>query len=274
VAVDAMKLVDAHIHLSDPKYHQKIDEIIEDSKQSNVVALVSNSMDFQSSLLSLQLAEEHPRLIYAALGIHPWNVRRLSPNEVEETVNLILQHEMQRGKVVAVGEIGLDFQYTNEKLRDLQLKVFHEMLSAAEKQSLPIIIHSRGTTSRVVNLLPSYGVKKILLHWFSQPMKLLSQIVDRGYYISEGPPSVYTRHIQEIVRRVPLTNLLTETDGPVSFHGPFEGKMTMPSFLLRVIKAVAQIKKMKETEVADQILQNFTNFFGIEFVDDADNDEL
>jgi len=266
-----MKLVDAHIHLSDLKYDQKVDEIIEDSKQSNVVALVSNSMNLQSSLLSLQLAEEHPNLVYAALGTHPWNVRRLSPNELKETIDLILQYETHGGKVVAVGEIGLDFQYSNEKLRNLQLKVFHEMLSAAEKQSLPVIIHSRGTTSQIVKLLPSYDVKKALLHWFSHPMKLLSQIVDHGYYISEGLPSVYSSNTQEIIRRVPLTNLLTETDGPVSFRGPFEGKMTTPAFLPYVIKAVAQIKEMEETEVADQILQNFTNLFEIRFTEDASN---
>jgi len=153
--------------------------------------------------------------------------------------------------------------------KNLQLKVFHEMLSAAEKQSLPVIIHSRGTTSQIVNILSSYGVKKVLLHWFSQPMKLLSQIVDHGYYISEGLPSVYSSHTQEIIRRVPLTNFLTETDGPVSFRGPFEGKMTTPAFLPQVIKAVAQIKKMEETEVADQILQNFTNLFGIRFAEDT-----
>lgn len=264
-----MKLVDAHIHLSDPKYCEKVDGIIEDSRQSNVVALVSNSMNLQSSLLSLQLAEEHPNLVYAALGIHPWNVRRLSPNEVEETLDLILHHETRGGRVVAIGEIGLDFQYANEKLQDLQLNVFHEMLSAAEKQSLPVIIHSRGTTSQIVDLLPSYGVEKILLHWFSQPMKLLPQIIDRGYYISEGPPTVYSSHTQEIIKRVPLTNLLTETDGPVSFRGPFEGRMTTPSFLLSVIKAVAKIKGMEEIEVADQILQNFSNLFGIRFADNA-----
>lgn len=258
-----MKLVDAHIHLSDSEYTHKVDEILEDAKRSNVVALVSNSMNLQTSLLTLQLAEEHPNLVYAALGIHPWNVRRLSPNEVQETVDLILQHETHSGRVVAVGEIGLDYQYASEKLRDSQLKVFHEMLSAAEKKSLPVIIHSRGTTSQIVSLLLSYSVKKVLLHWFSRPLTLLPQIVDRGYYISEGPPSVYSNHTREIIKRIPLTNLLTETDGPVSFRGPFNGKMTMPSFISLVVNAIAEVKKEKETDVADQILRNFTNLFGI-----------
>jgi len=258
-----MKLVDAHIHLSDPEYNQKVDEILEDSKRSNVVALVSNSMNLQTSLLTLQLAEKHPNLVYAALGIHPWNVRHLSPKEVKQTIDLILQHKTHSGTVVAVGEIGLDHQYADNKLLDSQLNVFQEMLSAAEKKSLPVIIHSRGTTPQIVSLLPSYNLKKVLLHWFSRPLTLLPQIVDRGYYISEGPPSVYSDHTREIIKRIPLKNLLTETDGPVSFGGPFKGKMTSPAFIPLVVKAIAQIKGMRETEVADQILQNFTDFFGI-----------
>jgi TatD DNase family protein len=269
-----MKLVDAHIHLSDGEYSQKVDDIIEDAKQSNVVALVSNSMDFDTSLLSLRLAEEYPNHVYAALGIHPWNVRNLSPNELQDTGNLIFQHGKRREKVVAVGEIGLDFKYTESKeLQDLQLQVFHEMLSIAEKVSLPVIIHSRGTTNQIMSLLPSYGVKKVLLHWFSRPIGLLSQIVDHGYYITEGPPSVFSSGIREIIRRVPLTNLLTETDGPVRFGGPFKGKMTTPSFISLVVEAVAQLKGKKETEVADQIFRNFTNFFGVESVRDKRNGE-
>jgi len=260
-----MKLVDAHIHLSDPEYNQKVSEILEDAKRSNIVAVVSNSMNLQTSLLTLQLAEQHPNLVYAALGIHPWNVKHLSPNEVQETVDLILRHEPRSGRVVAVGEIGLDYQYGGSKLQDSQHKVFHEMLSAAEKKSLPVIIHSRGTTSQIVSLLPSYSVKKVLLHWFSHPMELLTQIVDKGYYISEGLPSVYSNHTREIIKRIPLTNLLTETDGPVDFGGPFDGKLTTPSFLPLVVKAIAEIKGTKETEVADQILQNFTDLFGIIF---------
>jgi len=269
-----MKFVDAHIHLSDSEYSQKVGEIIEDAKRSNVVALVSNSMDFTTSLLSLRLAEEYPDHAYAALGIHPWNVGNLSPNELQDTTNLIFQQGERREKVVAVGEIGLDSQYARSKeLQDLQLQVFHEMLSTAEKLSLPVIIHSRGTTSQIMSLLPSYGVKKVLLHWFSRPIGLLSQIVDSGYYITEGPPSVFSSGIREIVRHIPLTNLLTETDGPVRFGGPFKGKMTTPSFIPLVVEAITQLKGKKETEVADQIFQNFTNFFEVRGVRDKKHEE-
>jgi len=259
-----MKFVDAHIHLSDREYNQKVGKIVEGAKRSKVVALVSNSMDLQTSLLSLQLAEEYRDFVYAALGLHPWNIANLSPNEIQETTDLIFQQKENKEKVVAVGEIGLDFQYArNKELQDLQLKVFHEMLRTAEKLSLPVIIHSRGTTPQIMSLLPSYGLKKVLLHWFSRPFELLPQIVDRGYYITEGPPSVYSSGIREIIRRIPLTNLLTETDGPVRFGGPFKGEMTTPSFIPLVVNAIAQLKEEKEADVADQIFQNFTSFFGI-----------
>lgn len=261
-----MKFVDAHIHLSDPEYNQRVSEIVEDARQSNVVALVSNSMDLQTSILSLQLAKEHPDLVYAALGIHPWSVGQLSVNEIQDAVDLILQHGARDPRVVAVGEIGLDYQYARRKeLQDLQLKVFHEMLCVAGKLSLPVIVHSRGTAPQIMSLLPSYNVRGVLFHWFSRPMELLSQIVDRGYYISEGPPSVYSSRIREIIGRTPLTNLLTETDGPVHFWGPFRGKMTTPSFIPSVVKAIAQVKGRNETDIADQILRNFSNFFKIPF---------
>jgi TatD DNase family protein len=263
-----MRFVDTHIHLSDPEYEGTVEEIIEDAKQSNVVALVSNSMNLRSSLLSLQLAEEYPGLVFAALGIHPWNVKTLAQNEIQDTVDLILHHNKHKGKLIAVGEIGLDYKYAkDEKAEELQGEVLDKMLHASEQASLPVIIHSRGATPQIVDLLLSYGVKKVLLHWFSRPLGLLSRIVDCGYYITEGPPSVFSKRIREIVRRVPLKNLLTETDGPVRYWGPFSGKMTTPSLIPMIVEAVAELKGMQEGDVADQILRNFIDFFGVEPVE-------
>jgi len=269
-----MRFVDAHIHLADSKYAQNIGEIVEDAKRSNVFALVANSMDLESSRQSLRLAEEYPDHVYAALGIHPWNTKQLKPNEVQDTIDLILRNAENRQRVVAVGEIGLDSSYSgNGEPTEIQMQVFHSMLSASEKMSLPVIIHSRGTTSQIVSLLPSYKIKKVLLHWFSQPHSLIPTIVDRGYYITEGPPSVFSDGIREVIRRIPLTNLMTETDGPVRFRGPFKGKLTTPSFIPTVVEAIAQLKGKEKTEVADQIFQNFIDFFGVEGVRDKRHDE-
>ena len=269
-----MRFVDVHIHLADSKYAQNVGEIIEEAKRSNVFALVANSMDLESSRQSLRLAEEYPDHVYAALGIHPWNTKNLGSNEIQETIDLIFENGENRQRVVAVGEIGLDSSYSGSgEPTEIQMQVFHKMLSAAEKISLPVIIHSRGTTSQIVSLLPSYKIKKVLLHWFSQPHSLIPTIVDRGYYITEGPPSVFSDGIREVIRRIPLTNLMTETDGPVRFRGPFKGKLTTPSFIPTVVEAIAQLKGKEKTEVADQIFQNFIDFFGVEGVRDKRHDE-
>jgi TatD DNase family protein len=138
------------------------------------------------------------------------------------------------------------------------------MLKTAEQTSLPIIIHSRGATQQIVEMLPSYNVKRVLLHWFSRPLELLSEIASRGYYISEGPPVAYSKGTKEIIKNIPLSNLLTETDGPIRYFGPpFKGKTTTPAYIPIIVEAIAQIKNTKKDETAEQIMQNFTNFFNI-----------
>ncbi|MBS7647295.1 MAG: TatD family hydrolase [Candidatus Bathyarchaeia archaeon] len=259
----ALRYIDAHIHLSDEEYEGKVEEIVSEAKNFNVIALVSNSMDLETSVKSVELAEQFKGLVYAALGIHPWNVNTMLEEELHETSEFILGQQRNKA-VVAIGEVGLDYKY--EKIWDKQLRVFDEMLRLAEKMNLPVIIHSRGTTAQVVEMLPSYRLKKVLLHWFSNPISALTKAIDNGYYISEGPPVAYSNGIREVVRRVPLENLLTETDGPVRyFRNPFEGKLTSPAFVPTVVNAIAEVKKRNVDEVAEQILKNFEEFFGLKF---------
>jgi TatD DNase family protein len=256
-----MKLIDAHIHLSDAEYAKCTDELVAEAKSSNVVALVSNSMDLETSIGSLKLAEKYPDMVYPALGIHPWNVKVLKENELEETLKLISE-QSQKNAVIAIGEIGLDYKY--ETIWEKQLMVFDKMLRLAEKLTLPAIIHSRGTTAQIVDMLPSYNLKRVLLHWFSHPMSALYKAVDHGYFITEGPPVAYSNGIREVVKKVPLTNLLTETDGPVTYRKPpYNGKLTRPAFIRTVVEAVADVKNMAVAEVADQIAENFESFFNI-----------
>ena len=256
-----MKFVDAHVHLSAKEYAGDIDEIIAEAKDSNVVALVSNSMDYETSVGSLRLAETYPRMVYAALGIHPWNVKALTEDDLQQMLGLI-STQKQNKALVAIGEIGLDYKYT--KIWDKQLMLFDNMLKLAENLDLPVIIHSRGTTAQIVEMLPSYNLRKVLLHWFSRPVSALTKAVKRGYYITEGAPTAYSNGIRDIVRRTPLTNLLTETDGPVRFYkSPFKGKRTTPAFIPTVVKAIAEVKSMDVEDVAAQIIKNFEEFFGV-----------
>ncbi len=254
-----MKLVDAHVHLSDAEYGGHVEEIVADAKNAGVIALVTNSMDLKTCQDDIKLSEQYPKLVYAALGIHPWNVNVLKENELDETIDFIQKH---RSVVKAIGEIGLDYKY--ETIWEKQTLVFDKMLHLAETLNVPVIIHSRGTTDKIVEMLPSYQLKRVLLHWFSHPMAALTKAIDKGYFITEGPPATYSNGIREVVEKTPLTNLLTETDGPVTYwKKPFNGQLTKPSFIRNVVEAVADIKKKPAEEVAEQIAENFEVFFNI-----------
>ena len=251
-----MKLVDAHVHLSDAQYAGRVEELVADAKNAGVTALMTNSMDLKTCKSDLALAEKYSGLVYPALGIHPWNVNVLVEGELEQTVDLIEKH---KGEVKAIGEIGLDSKY--ETAWEKQMMVFDRMLRLAEKLDLPVIIHSRGTTDKVIDLLPSYDVKRVLLHWFSYPLSALDTAMERGYFITEGPPAVYSIGIREVIEKVTLTQFLTETDGPVTYYKrPFKGQLTKPSFIRNVVEAVAEIKKIKVDDAAQQIAENFQVF--------------
>lgn len=257
-----MRFVDAHVHLSDEEYAGCVDAVISEGRKANVVAIVSNSVDLKTCRESLRLAEKYSGLVYAALGIHPWNVQTITEEEKQQTISLI-EEQRDNKALVAIGEIGLDSKYMD--VWDKQMKVFDEMLHLAEKLDLPVVVHSRGTTAQIVDMLPSYRLKKVLLHWFSNPISALDKAVTNGYCITEGPPIAYSNGIQDVVRKVPLTNLMTETDGPVHyFRKPFEGKRTTPAYIPVVVKAIAQIKQFPEIEVSEQILKNFQVFFSTE----------
>jgi TatD DNase family protein len=265
MALTTMKLVDAHIHLSDPEYNGHLDKVIADAKTNKMSALVTNAVDLKTCQNDIALAEQYPDLIYPALGIHPWNVNFLKQDELQQTVDYILDQSKKR-RLAAIGEIGLDYKY--ETIWENQMLVFDKMLHLAEQLDLPVIIHSRGTTDKIVEMLKSYSVKRVLLHWFSHPMEILSKAIDQGYFITEGPPVVYSNGIREVVKQAPLTNLLTETDGPVTYwKKPFDGQLTKPSYIKTVVEAVAEIKSLSVEDVAEQIAKNFEVFFNIKLQD-------
>jgi TatD DNase family protein len=254
-----MKLIDAHIHLSDQEYNGHIEELIADAKNAGVSALMTNSMDLRTCKNDVALSQKYPELVYPALGIHPWNVNVLKPSELEETIDFILEN---KASVKAVGEIGLDNKY--ETIWEQQMMVFDKMLHLAETLQVPVIIHSRGTTDKIVEMLPSYRLKRVLLHWFSYPMTALVKAVENGYFITEGPPVTYSNGIREVVEKCPLTNIMTETDGPVTYwKQPFNGQLTKPSYICNVVGAIAEIKKITVEEAAEQIAKNFEDFFSL-----------
>lgn len=256
-----MMFVDAHIHLSDQRYGEEIDEIISEAKEVGVIALLSNSTDYKTSLRNIELAKIYPRIVYIALGIHPMHAGDMTEEEVKQVSKLILEHE-ENESLVAIGEIGLDRKYP-ENLNK-QIVVVKEMLNLAEKMDLPAIIHSRNAISEVFDVLSSYDVERVMLHWFNGSGSMVSEALERGYYISEGVPATYSKSIRKVVSQLPLKNLLTETDGPVRFYKhPYKGKRTTPAFIPSVVKAIAEVKNLEELEISARLVDNFETFFRV-----------
>jgi TatD DNase family protein len=268
-----MKFIDAHIHLSANHYSKNINDIINEAKKSKIIGLLSNSVDLLTSQRSLHLADRFPNYVFAAIGIHPWNTKFLHSNEIQNVIDLLLKYESNRERLVAIGEIGLDSSYSGSgKPTDIQIDVFKQMLALAEKKSMPVVVHSRGAAPQIVNLLASYNINNILLHWFSGPLSLVPTIIDRGYYISEGPALLFSKEIQELIQNIPLKYLMTETDGPVHFRKLFKDKMTTPSCIPNIVQSIADLKNKKIIDVSNQIFNNFIDFFNLKGVRDKRND--
>jgi TatD DNase family protein len=129
------------------------------------------------------------------------------------------------------------------------------MLEAAEGTGLPVVAHSRRSALEVFEEASSYRVKMVF-HWFSGEIKVLRRILDAGHHITVGPSIYYSKHIQQIVREIPLSRLMAETDGPVRYRGPFQDLEITPALIPRVVEKIAEIKKESLEDAANQILDN------------------
>ena len=250
-----MSYVDAHVHLTDPVYANKTKSVIEDAARNNVTRLLCSAVDYDTSLKTISLAKQHEEIVLATVGLHPSTVVNNTEYELGQFESLI---DENRTCVKGIGEIGLDGKYTqDEETRIRQREIFRFFLGMAEKKRLPVVVHSRMALDEVLDELSRFSPPRVLLHWYDGPVEKLELVRDRGYMISIGPTLFYSKRIEEIARNADLTVILSETDGPVNYHGPFEGKMTLPSFVVDVIRKLAQIKSQNVQEVRDAVWNNF-----------------
>ena len=257
-----MQFADAHIHLADPEYGGLLPYLIETAKKANVSALVSNAMDSETSRRTLALAQEYSGLVYVAVEIHPWNAVSQKETDLGTVSEIATRH---RREIVAIGEIGLDRIYAKEEEHfRIQSEIFRKMLHLAERTGLPITVHSRGSIQETLEFIGTCRVKQVLFHWYSGSIKTLKEIISNGYRITVGPSLLYSKHIQEIVKSTPIECILTETDGPVTYRGPFQGKLTTPEFLPIIVEELARTIGSKVEDISGQLIRNFQSFFNIE----------
>ena len=252
-------LIDSHAHLEMKEFNPDREEVIERARQAGVSYIVTVGTNLAQSRKALSLARQHEN-IYATVGVHPHDVARADSETFDDLCEIA-----RDPKVVAYGEIGLDF-FRNISPREKQIEMFNLQLELAVQLKLPVIIHDRDAHEQTLRMVKASGVRRGVFHCFSGDYSMARQCIDLGFYISI--PGVVTfdnaKTIQDVAQRVPLSSLLLETDAPYLTPAPHRGKRNEPSFIINTAKKVAQIKGLPWEEVADVTARNTMNLFGIE----------
>ncbi|MFW5912255.1 MAG: TatD family hydrolase [Candidatus Hadarchaeota archaeon] len=237
-------MIDSHCHLEFPEFDEDREEVIERSQQE-LLAIIDSSPDFEKSDRVLELHEENSGFLYPCLGLHPTSAIELSHEGIEEYKEKI-RH--QRKNLVAVGEVGLDYYHVDERNRKRSKEIFREFLELSDELDLPLVVHSRQSMKDTLDILNEKKGGKAIIHCFSGEKDDLEESVDRDYYLSFGGiifrmPEKY----EKLLERVPLENLLLETDAP--FLGKMKSDRSEPSFIREVAKKIAKIKDLEFSEV-------------------------
>jgi TatD DNase family protein len=243
-----MFLVDCHAHLDEL---DDLSEALQEAKRTGVKGIIGVGVNVDSNKRILKIAEENRGYVYPTLGYHPWQMRE---DEVEENLSFIREHI---DKYIALGEIGLDYKIKVKK--DLQWKVFGELLDIALEHDKPVIVHCRYSHRKALEMMVEKGIKQAVFHWYSGPPDLLEEILNKGYFISATPALVYSPPHQEAIKKVPLERILLETDSPVSY----QGKEAKPKDVWISLREVARLKGLDLKVVAEQTTANASLLFQI-----------
>ncbi|MDO5027039.1 MAG: TatD family hydrolase [Tissierellia bacterium] len=252
-------IIDSHAHLDDEKFDQDREEVIAQLEENKIKAVINPASDLASSKRAVDLSSKYDR-IFAMVGSHPHEAKFYDQETRKTYVDLA-----KKGKVVAVGEIGLDYYYDFSD-RDLQKKVFIDQIQLARDLSLPIVIHSRDAIEDTYDILESHAKGlKVLLHAFSESWEVCERYLKLGFYIGLGGVVTFknARKLLEVGKKVPLDRLLIETDSPYLTPVPFRGKRNQPAYTHYVVEKLAELKGVDPEVIRDHAYKNTLDFFGI-----------
>lgn len=253
-------LFDTHAHLDDSRFNEDRDIIIKKLKEEGITFVVNPGADVPSSLRAIELSKKHD-FIYSAVGVHPHDVKDMD-NETIDVLKSLAKNE----KVVAIGEIGLDYYYDNSP-RDLQKKWFKEQILLANELKLPIIIHDRDAHQDTFDIIKENKNDDIgcVLHCFSGSLELAREYVKMGCLISIAGPVTFknNKKTAEVVKEIPLEYLLIETDSPYLTPDPHRGKRNDPSYVRYVAEKIAIEKGISYEKVCEATMENAKRFFNI-----------
>ncbi len=250
-------LWDSHAHLDDEAFNEDREQLVAQLGQ-DLDGIVNPGCDGASSAFAVQLAEKYP-FIYAAVGYHPENLKGIAPNYLDE-----LAGWAQHPKVVAIGEIGLDYYWKENEPKEVQKRIFLEQVDLAKQFNLPVIIHDRDAHGDMLELFQKEitGVQAVF-HCFSGSLEMARELAKRGYYFGFGGTSTYknAQKVREVLQYVPKELLLFETDSPYLTPVPFRGKRNNPAYTEYTARNAAQVLGMEFEELAAIATANTKRLF-------------
>ena len=253
---EILRIFDTHAHYDDEAFDEDRDELLNAIHTRGVEKIINCGCDLKSSLAAIDLAEKFG-FVFAAAGIHPESVTELADDEFER-VRELYSHP----KVVAVGEIGLDYYW--DMPRDLQFAAFERQLILSKELDLPVIIHDREAHEDTLKLLKKHKVKGVM-HCYSGSVETMKEIIDLGLYVGLGGVVTFKNAKKPIAvaAAVPEDRLLLETDCPYMAPVPFRGKRCDSSMIAETAKVIAAVRGVEPQALVDKCAKNAKALFGI-----------
>ncbi len=253
-------LVDTHAHLDSNRFSDDLPQVIEAAKAAGVHKVLTIGCDLASSRASVDLAANYPE-IYAAVGIHPHDAREATPDTIEE-----LKVLAQQDKVVAIGEMGLDY-YRDHCPHDIQQTAFRRQIALAKEVGLPIIVHDRDAHQDVLRILREEGADQVggVLHCFSGDLAMARACIEMGFYISFPGTLTYPKNhlLREVAEALSTDHMLLETDCPYLAPQVKRGKRNEPAYVRYTAEELARIKGLSVDDIARITSLNAFRLFGI-----------
>lgn len=254
-----MEIFDSHAHYDDAAFETDREALLTSLPEKGVCGIINAAVDLKSAADSIALSERYP-FVYAAAGVHPGEAAGVQPNKLEDVLLPFLQHK----RVVAVGEIGLDYHYDDACPRQQQLAVFEKQLQIAVTYDLPVIVHDREAHADTVRLLHIYRPRGVV-HCFSGSVETMREVLNIGMYIGFGGAVTFrnAKHPQLSAASVPSDRLLLETDAPYMAPVPFRGHRCDSSMILETAQRIAEIRGVDVAALLHQTVKNAKCLFGI-----------
>ena len=249
-------MVDTHCHITS-EYYDELERIIEKIKISGVEKIIVNGCDMKSNLEVLRLVKQYD-IVYGALGFHPTEL----PDDVDNCLTFLNEH-INDDKIVALGEIGLDYHYENTD-KNLQKYLFRKQLEIAEKQKKSVIVHSRDALQDTYNILKEYNIRGSL-HCYSGSLEMAKEFIKLGFYIGVGGVVTFknAKNIINVIENISLNNILLETDSPYLAPEPYRGMRNDSSYIPIIAEKIALVKNLSKEQVADITTRNANDLFDL-----------